>query len=322
MTEKISSGIQNFLKWTLPFLILFAFFYAMTEKKEAQIVVLPDNQSEKEIVEELKERGYISNSISYVITKIALKFGLEIESGGFILSEKMGPFKLLAALSSPEYKYVAVAEGMRKEEIAELFGETLNWDEKEKEQFSTPKNICIFETDEGYLFPGKYLVHKDSSVNEVKVMMEKKLDEMIEKNLKEGKETVLDKNQILIIASLIQREAAGKHDMKLISGVIWNRIFSEMPLQIDATLQYAKGNEEEWWPPVDSEDKYIDSPYNTYKNYGLPPTPISNPGLAAIEAALDPVDTDCLFYLHDKNAVIHCATNYDDHKRNIRHYLQ
>jgi UPF0755 protein len=145
------------------------------------------------------------------------------------------------------------------------------------------------------------------------------------------------------IASIIQREAAGGADMNIISGVIWNRIFKGMSLDMDATLQYAKATEQEksladairgesssstldagsitWWPKVESKDKYIDSPFNTYKNDGLPPTAISNPSLAAIKAAFNPAKTDCLFYIHDNSRNIHCATTYAVHKQNVQKYL-
>ena len=123
------------------------------------------------------------------------------------------------------------------------------------------------------------------------------------------------------IASIIQREAGGKKDMRLISGIIWNRIFAGMRLQMDATLQYAKGNEEEgWWPQVDPKDKNIDSPYNTYKYDSLPPTAIANPGMAALEAAYNPQKTSCMYYLHDKKGNIHCSKTYAEHKRNIEKY--
>jgi UPF0755 protein len=133
---------------------------------------------------------------------------------------------------------------------------------------------------------------------------------------------VINQDTAIKIASIIQREAGGKSDMKLISGIIWNRLWKGMKLQMDATLQYAKGSEENgWWGQVDSEDKYIDSPYNTYAEEGLPPSAIANPGLAAIDAAYNPQKTSCLFYLHDKNRQIHCAKTYEEHKRNIKKYL-
>lgn len=327
MAERISAKIQNILKWFVPLLLIFAIFYAINSKKEESIIVVPENKEGVEILDELNDRGYISNSASYLIAKLAFKLGFDFESGGFVLSQDMGPFSLLAALASPEYKYVAVVEGLRKEEIAEVFAKKLNWTEEQKAEFSMPEDICILEGGEGYLFPGKYLVHKDDSVEDIKQLMENKLDEamkdVFEKTEKEPDAKILNLNQVMTIASLIQREAAGKNDMKLISGIIWNRIFKEMPLQIDATLQYVKGDEKKgWWPQVKSEDKYLKSPYNTYKIDGLPPGPIANPGIAAIEAALDPDDTKCLFYLHDRNRVIHCASTYEAHKKNVRYYLK
>ena len=123
------------------------------------------------------------------------------------------------------------------------------------------------------------------------------------------------------IASIIEREARGKDDMRLVSGVIWNRLFKEMSLDMDATLQYAKGNADTgWWPKVVPKDKFIDSPYNTYANEGLPPTPISNPRLSTIEAALNPKKTDYLFYIHDKYGIFRGARTYKEHKQNIARY--
>ncbi len=123
------------------------------------------------------------------------------------------------------------------------------------------------------------------------------------------------------IASIIQREAAGPHDMRLISGIIWNRFAKGMSLELDATLQYVKGTEDNWWPSVKSKDKYLDSPYNTYKYKGVPPGAISNPSIDAINAVYSPQKTDCIFYLHDANRKIHCSKTYEEHMRNIRAYL-
>ncbi len=97
-----------------------------------------------------------------------------------------------------------------------------------------------------------------------------------------------------------------------------------MPLEIDATIQYARGKSPTgWWAPITPDDiQNIDSPYNTYKHTGLPPTPIASPGLDAITAVLRPEDTDCLYYLHDNNRQIHCAVTYAEHKENIKEYLQ
>jgi UPF0755 protein len=174
---------------------------------------------------------------------------------------------------------------------------------------------------EGRLFPKSYLFHKDSTPKEVaKTMID--TFESKTKNIKKSKKTeVINEDTILKIASMIQRESGGKSDMKLISGIIWNRVFSGMKLQIDATLQYAKGDEDLWWPKVSPEDKYIDSPYNTYKYKGLPKGPISNPGIESIRAAVNPSKTDYLFYLTGRDGTMRYATTYDGHLRNKNIYL-
>jgi UPF0755 protein len=121
----------------------------------------------------------------------------------------------------------------------------------------------------------------------------------------------------------VQREAANAADMPLIAGILMNRLDDGMPLSVDATLQYVRGNKGSgWWAPINVSDKKIVSPYNTYENVGLPPHPICNPGLPAIEAVINPAKTDCLYYLHDKNHITHCAVTYAEQEANIEEYLK
>ena len=239
------------------------------------------------------------------------------------LRNKINFIALYQNLGNPYIRYVYVPEGLRKEEVADIYLKTLAWNERDVNDFLGNSTL----NKEGYYFPSTYILPLDATGAEVK---EKMLQNFNRKVIEatENKRYVLDKNKVNIdtalkVASLIQREAAGRHDMNLISGIIWNRIWKGMSLDIDATLQYAKGNEDTaWWPIVLSKDKQIASPYNTYKNKGLPPTPIANPGLAAIEAAYNPQKTNCIFYFHDDNRKIHCSVTYEDHKKGIEKYLK
>ncbi len=223
-------------------------------------------------------------------------------------------------LANPSVRIIKIQEGLRKEEIADVVGSKLGWDDKEKRDFINA-HIAVNRTNlEGYYFPKSYMIHKDDEPLAVSGIMVNEFKKQT-KNIPKTKATkIINEETALKIASIIQREAGGKNDMRLISGIIWNRIFQGMKLQMDATLQYAKGNEGDWWPQVDPKDKYIDSPYNTYMYTELPPSPIASPGLAAIEAAYNPQKTSCMFYLHDKKGVIHCAKTYDEHKKNIKRY--
>lgn len=224
-------------------------------------------------------------------------------------------------LANPSIRIVRVEEGLRKEEIALVVGNKLGWDEIEREQFIN-LHLALNATNlEGRYFPKTYMIHKDEDPNGVTAVMLHQFSKGISTIKKPKSKTIVSEDTALKIASIIQREAGGKSDMKLISGIIWNRLFNGMKLQVDATLQYAKGSEEDgWWGQVNPIDKKIDSSYNTYLHKGLPPSPISNPGLAAIDAAYNPVKTSCIYYIHDKKGNIHCTKTYEEHKKNIAKY--
>ncbi len=228
-------------------------------------------------------------------------------------------------LANPYMKYVHVPAGLRREEIAEIFKKSLSWSPTQVREF-----IASAPQDErgqldGYYMPGSYWVKNNATGKEVATQMVQNFNSKIsEKVLAKNKNPFnakINLDTAVRIASIIQREAAGKQDMKLISGVIWNRMFKGMKLEMDATLQYAKASSTDWWPMVQGKDKYIDSPFNTYQNKGLPPIAIANPSMDAILAAISPAKTDCLFYIHDKNRNIHCENNYKDHKANVEKYL-
>lgn len=236
--------------------------------------------------------------------------------------DKLSDLSFYLDLANPSVKVVRVVEGMRKEEIAEQVAKKLGWGEEDKENFLNAH--LAFNTDdlEGRYFPKTYLINIEDNPGDVSNAMVSEFEKQTEKIKKPTKSLVMNEDTMIKIASIIQREAAGKQDMRLISGIIWNRIWTGMKLQMDATLQYAKGSEEEgWWPRVESEDKKIDSEYNTYMYKGLPPGPIGNPGFDALEAAYNPQPTTCLFYIHDKKRKIHCAETYEQHKKNIEKYL-
>ena len=242
-----------------------------------------------------------------------------------LFGEKVDFFAMYQNLGNPYIRYVRIPAGLRKEEVADIYTKVLAWNDQDRKDFLNESGQT--KTDlEGYYFPSTYVLAIDASGEEVK----DKMIETFNKNVisvTQNPNYVLSKDKVnldtaLKISSLIQREAAGKHDMNLISGIIWNRIWSGMSLDIDATLQYAKGNEQKWWPMVYSADKKIASPYNTYKNTGLPPTPIANPSLAAIQAAYNPQKTACMFYFHDSRGRIHCSKTYAEHAKGVNAYLR
>ncbi|MEI8337774.1 MAG: endolytic transglycosylase MltG [bacterium] len=219
--------------------------------------------------------------------------------------------------------FVTIGVGFRKEQVADAFAKKLGWTSKQKKEFLTPIASSTLPRSEGSFFPGLYAVGAGTTPLQAQIMVNERFSNEVFDHYGTTTEQIVPLDQALIIASLIQRETAGTDGMRLISGILWNRLFANMRLQVDATLQYAESNSKQnkvWWPTVEPADKFIKSPYNTYMNSGLPPTPIANPSVAAILAALNPIKTDCLYYFNDKKGKFHCSATYEEHKKLIAEY--
>lgn len=229
-------------------------------------------------------------------------------------------------LATPLSRTLVIYPGERKEQVVDNIGDILNWNDDDRELFSILVSESLPSLPEGKFFPGHYIVEKDATPLQVARQITGRLQtELLSRYTKEIVSQI-SLSDTLIIASMIEREAADFTDMRYISGIIWNRLFSDMRLQLDATLQYVKASnptEPNWWPKVNPRDKFISSPFNTYENAGLPPAPISNPSLAAILATLNPRQTSCLFYFHDDEKAFHCSDTYEEHVEKLKaHYGQ
>lgn len=229
----------------------------------------------------------------------------------------------VASLAGINGHLVTITPGMRKEQVASTFANTLNWDKNEKTEFLNTNGSSSLTLQEGSFFPDTYYVNNDMTPADVQKIISKNFAENVLIHYGTSTAQLVPIEQALNIASIIQRETIGNKDVRLISGILWNRLFNDMKLQVDATLQYAKASKTsngDWWPDVKPSDKYIKSPYNTYQHAGLPPTPISSPSVGAILAALNPISTPCLYYFSDKSGEFHCSQNYKDHVNLLKKY--
>ena len=243
--------------------------------------------------------------------------------------EDLASLSFYETLANPSVRIVKLSAGLRKEEVADVVGKSLGWNDAQKNQFESSQ-LAMVDTNkinsnasvsgEGYFFPKSYLVLETDSPQAVGQMMFSEFDKQVSKISKPKTTRIVNQDTAVKIASIIQRESGGKSDMRLISGIIWNRLFAGMKLQMDDTLQYAKGTSTDWWPAVLPADKSINSPYNTYLYPSLPPSPIDSPGIDALAAAYNPQTTTCLFYIHDKAGKIHCSTTYQGQLNNIAKY--
>lgn len=294
-------------------------FSAPQKEFELERIVINLDTTEEELIPKLKERGYIRSEWAF---KLVLKArGLEggIKPGGYKVSKTWNAWSLALALANFQYQnWIVIPEGLRKEEIAEILQKELYWSENTKEEF-------LNYAKEGYLFPDTYLLEvlniRDAG-KKVAERMENAFNEKCQAIFKEFKEQNIRNDTAIILASIIQREAASEKDMPLIAGIIWNRLLKPMPLQVDATIQYIVGEPDNWWRPVTLEEYKIESPYNTYLYEGKPLAPICSPGLAAIEAIAHDQPSEYFYYLHDSEGQIHLAKTYEEHKENIEKYLK
>jgi len=274
------------------------------------------NPTKKEIVENPIVDIYFERHISKNSGGESRVAWLERAIGKLAL---MSWYQNLASVSS---RILVIRSGERMEEVAHNFAKILKWDSTEKDTFLKYIQESEPSIPDGKFFPGTYTVPREAPPLDVaKLVLDRFTTEVLTR-YDEDIARIVPLEDALIIASLLEREAYDFTDMRHIAGVIWNRLFIDMRLQLDATLQYAKGSKptEPWWPKVRPQDKYIDSPYNTYEHKGLPPTPIANPSLEAILAALNPSKTDCMYYFHDARAGFHCSKTYEEHVALLKQY--
>ena len=287
--------------------------------KTSKIFVIPRGESLQNVVDSLYKEDFIrSKLVFYLIVKLK-GTDRQIQAGDFRLNPSMNAYEIAEALTHGTLDaWVTLIEGTRREEMAQVIGHELD----------IPEVEIIANSKEGYLFPDTYLLPKDASAAAIVAILENNFDQKFTPELKaKAAEIGLSDKEAIILASIVEKEAKHAADKKTVASVLLKRLEAGWPLQVDATIQYALGYqsaEKSWWKEVLSfDDLEIDSPYNSYLNKGLPPAPISNPGLTSIEAAVEADSTTPYsFYLSDKQRNMHFAKTDVEHQENIRKYLQ
>lgn len=299
-------------------------------KAEAQIFVIPRGANGKEIAQSLKKAGLIRSAFAF---RLLLKEkGLErkIRAGDFLLSATMSAYQIAQHLLSPLDIWVTIPEGWRTEEIGEYLEEKLG---RENSKFKLRKFLEKAKPLEGFLFPDTYLIPKNASAERVIQIMKDNFFRRVGEDLfLEIEKRGWTLREVVILASIVEREVKFKEDRPIVAGILIKRLKKGMPLQADATVQYAKTNLklktensklESWWSKdLTKADLELNSPYNTRKFPGLPPGPICNPGLAAIKAVVFPKETVYWYYLSDQRGRMHYASTLEEHNQNIVKFLK
>ena len=265
-----------------------------------QSFIIPVGQSAIATATQLQSRGLIRSGLAARIYLQVTRLDQKIKAGTYLLSRSLDlKSQLLSLTSGPRDIWITIPEGWRREQIAARLAANL-------QDFDAEKFVQLTASREGRLFPDTYLIPTYAAPADIVQIMTTNFITKVGS---------ID-SQSLILASLVEREANSSADRPVIAGILWKRLKAGWPLQVDATVQYARGN----WSPI--TDTRYPSIYNTYIHLGLPPTPIANPGLASINAVRTPQTTPYWFYLHTPDGKAYFARTIEEHNLNIDKYLR
>jgi UPF0755 protein len=267
--------------------------------------------------EGLREAGFIRSEFLFK-SYLSLIGGTKgLTAGDYYFTERQGVLGVAWRLSRGQYGLenvrVTIPEGFSSVEIAERIKARFNtFDDREFIRIAAPY--------EGYLFPDTYFFLPNVSPEEVVSAMtlnyQDKIRELADEIAKFGKPI----RDVITMASIIEEEARTEESRRTIAGILWKRLSIGMPLQVDAAFAFVNGKKAS--SELTLDDLKIESPYNTYVNKGLPPGPISNPGLDSIRATVTPLSTKYFYYLTDAQGIMRYAVTHDQHVENKFTYLK
>lgn len=280
-----------------------------------QMFIIEKGDGLDKIADNLKENGLIRSKIwftSYIFYK---GLAARLQAGEYYLGPNLSIIQLANKIFQgdviPGEIKITIPEGFNLKKIDARLAEA---------GLIGPGELAQQTQLEGYLFPDTYQFSKEMKLDEIIEIMKEnfnqKLDDDLRNEIEKQEKTI---EQIIIMASLIEKEVAVYEDRRVVSGIFWNRLTDSYPLQSCATIAYALGKDK-WIYSV--EDTKIDSPYNTYQNTGLPPGPICNPGLLSIKAAVYPEETDYNFFLSKPDGETVFSLTFEEHQANMAKYLR
>ena len=298
-----------------------------SSSRVAQVVDIKPGMNLRQVSNFLADKQLLDEPSAFVLYTYLQGKQNRIQAGEYRFSPSVPPWKILESLTNGTaiLYTVTIPEGYRITEIAELFekkglankeafiAETRNQKLLDALQISSGGSL------EGYLYPDTYKFSKAVGAKKIVKTLVDTFRERVQKPelMQQAKAGKLTFHEIVTMASLIEKETGLGTERKLISSVFHNRLVKKMRLQTDPTVIYAMVNFD---GNIRKKDLSIDSPYNTYKYFGLPPGPIASPGLDSIRAAMDPDKSDFLYFVSRKDGSHQFSTNYKDHTRAIQKY--
>ena len=280
---------------------------------------LKSGETLNSVSNDLQDKGIIRSQFWFkTFVYLLTFFNGKIIEGNYTLGEKQNLITIAWRISHGDLEMVPVRvtipEGLNSMEIANILSTKIP---------SFDKNIFIDlvkkENLEGYIFPDTYLFLPDVKETDIIKIMNDNFNLKIKSLDKEIKIFGKKTDDIIKMASIIEGEARTSESRRIIAGILWHRISIGMPLQVDSSFKYINGKTTSTLSLLDLK---LDSPYNSYTNKGLPPTPISNPGIGAITDTINPTKTSYLYFLSDDDGVMHYAVTLEEHVKNKEKYLK
>ncbi len=303
--------------------LLYLAYAFMPVYVETKTVDIPYGTSALKVIETLHKEGIIRSKLSLIIIHALRKD--KLEAGEYEFSGHVSPFDVYRKLSRGIHKLhrVVITEGSDIYDMADILEKKGVCKKEDFLKFATSEQVprgygLSTPTMEGFLFPDTYLFSKNTHpLKVIDTMYRNFLKKTVDLRPQVAKKG-LSIEEWVTIASMIEKETAWEDEKPLVSAVIYNRLKRKMKLQIDPTVIYALKRKGMWEGKLTREHLKIDDPYNTYLYFGLPPTPICNPGLSSLKAALQPADVSYLYFVADPKTRRHIfSSTYSQHRQNI-----
>lgn len=302
----------------LAFAIVLYFLFIQTPSnfQSETVVTVSSGEGLSSIAKELSLEHIVSHPDLFMDLVILQGEEHKVLSGDYIFHSRENVISVSRRFVTGNFEItpvkVTIPEGSTSFDIAEILS-------KKFSNFNPVVFLNETKGEEGYLFPDTYFIFANTKPGDIAQNMETNFNTQVAPLQSEITLSGHSLSQIITVASIVEVEAATTTDRKIVAGIIWKRLAMGMPLQLDSTLKYVTGKTSAELTEADLKSSSL---YNTYVHVGLPPTPISNPGLDSIEATLNPVATPYYFFLADKSGKMHYATTLKQHDANIATYLR
>lgn len=282
----------------------------------AQIITIEPGTDIRTITREFESQSVVKSGFLLYFTLVLLNEPTDIKASSYVFEKPLTTFAVAKRLTEGDFDTNLIRithfEGDRASILAGRLSEQLP-------NFDAASFINEAEKNEGKLFPDTYFIPQDYSNEELLNLLINTFDKKLAPLNAKIEASSFTLEEIIILASIIEREASDITSKKMVSGILQNRLAIDMPLQADASIEYILDKP---LKELTSDDLKVDSPYNTYLNLGLPPTAIGNPGLETIEAVLEPTPSDYYYYITDNDGQFYYSKTYNEHLKKIDQYLR